>query len=69
MCTVAVVERPGIVPAEAVRLGAARLSRVEAPSLPIASRELREAVRAGRSLRYLVPDAVADYIEKRRLYR
>jgi nicotinic acid mononucleotide adenylyltransferase len=23
----------------------------------------------GRSVRYLVPDAVADYIEKRELYR
>ena len=69
MCTVAVVERPGGAPADAVRLGAARLRRVEAATLPIASRDLREAVRAGRSIRYLVPAAVADYIEKRRLYR
>jgi nicotinate-nucleotide adenylyltransferase len=69
MCTLAVVERPGSAPAEEVRLGAARVRRVEAHSLPIASRDLREAVRAGRSVRHLVPDGVADYIEKRGLYR
>jgi nicotinate-nucleotide adenylyltransferase len=68
MCTLAVVERPGA-PAEATRLPAARVARVEARALPIASRDLREAVRAGRSVRHLVPDGVADYIEKRGLYR
>ena len=30
---------------------------------------LRELVREGRSVRYLVPDAVFAYIEKRGLYR
>jgi nicotinate-nucleotide adenylyltransferase len=69
MCTVAVVERPGSAPADAGRLAAARLRRIEAPALPIASRDLREAVRARRSIRHLVPDGVADYIEKRGLYR
>jgi nicotinate-nucleotide adenylyltransferase len=71
LCTVAVVERPGRapVPAPAGKLPAARLHRVEGTALPIASRDLRERIRAGRSVRHLVPPGVADYIEKRGLYR
>jgi nicotinate-nucleotide adenylyltransferase len=69
MCTVAVVERPGSAPAPAGKLPPARLRRVEGTALPIASRELRERIRAGRSVRHLVPDGVADYIDKRGLYR
>jgi nicotinate-nucleotide adenylyltransferase len=69
LCTVAVVERPGSPPAPAATLPAGRLHRVEGTALPIASRDLRERIRAGRSVRHLVPDGVADYIEKRGLYR
>ena len=69
MCTVAVVERPGSAPAPAGKVPPARLRRVEGTTLPIASRDLRERIRAGRSVRHLVPDGVADYIDKRGLYR
>jgi nicotinate-nucleotide adenylyltransferase len=69
MCTVAVVARPGSTPAPVAALPPARVERVEGTALPIASRDLRERVRAGRSVRHLVPSAVADYIDKRRLYR
>jgi nicotinate-nucleotide adenylyltransferase len=69
LCTVAVVERPGSAPVAAGKLPAARLHRVEGTALPIASRDLRERIRAGRSVRHLVPHGVADYIEKRGLYR
>ena len=69
MCTVAVVERPGSAPAPAGKVPPARLRRVEGTTLPIASRDLRERIRAGRSVRHLVPPPVADYIEKRSLYR
>ena len=55
--------------AAAAGLDPARFIHVEGSHLPIASSALRERVRAGRSVRYLVPDAVAGYIEKRRLYR
>ena len=67
LCTVAVVGRPG----EAAPPAAdpSRFVHVEGSHLPIASSALRERVREGRSVRYLVPDAVADYIEKRGLYR
>jgi nicotinate-nucleotide adenylyltransferase len=68
MCTVAVVGRPGqeVTPSG---LDPARFVHVEGSQLPIASSALRERVRAGRSVRYFVPDAVAGYIDKRGLYR
>ena len=40
----------------------------EAPRLEISSSTLRARLGRGESVRYLVPDAVADYIEERGLY-
>lgn len=37
--------------------------------LDISSRRIRELLAAGRSIRYLAPDAVGRYIERRGLYR
>ena len=42
---------------------------LEVPSVAISATMLRERVRRGRSIRYLVPDAVRDYIAARGLYR
>ena len=71
LCTVAVVSRPGerAVPGGAAGAGDPGVARVEGPGLPISASEIRERVRQRRSVRYLVTDAVADYIEKRALYR
>lgn len=38
-------------------------------ALDVAATAIREALAAGRSARYLVPDAVLDYIERNRLYK
>ena len=67
---VAVVDRPGYAgPApEAPFPGARGVRRVGGPSLPISATAIRERARQGRSVRYLVPDAVADYIAARGLY-
>ena len=38
-------------------------------TVELASTEIRDLVAAGKPYRHLVPGAVADYIEKRGLYR
>lgn len=43
--------------------------RIKAPLMDISSSDIRERIREGKSIRYIVPDAVAGYIEKMRLYR
>ena len=42
---------------------------VEVPLLEISGTEIRDRVRRGLSIRYLVPDAVERYIRRRGLYR
>jgi nicotinate-nucleotide adenylyltransferase len=42
---------------------------VEVVSLDISSREIRQLVEEGRSIRFLVPDTVAAYMSKNRLYQ
>lgn len=48
---------------------AGRLVALDRPRLDISSTEIRERVRAGRSIRYLVPDGVADLVTRYALYR
>ncbi len=45
-----------------------RYTLVPVPSLPISSSSLRERVREGLPIRYLVPEPVREYIEMHRLY-
>ena len=71
---VAVAERAGARREEvrarlAGMAGAHRLSYIDIPRLDISSSALRQRVREGRPVDYLVADAVADYIEQRRLYQ
>jgi nicotinate-nucleotide adenylyltransferase len=42
---------------------------IRAVTLDVSSTEIRAMVRAGRSIRFLVPAAVEAYIQKNRLYR
>ncbi len=67
LCTLAVAARPGAPVGEAP--AGARVVTVPGPELPLSATAVRQRAREGRSVRYLVPDAVANYIETRRLYR
>ena len=46
-----------------------RLQTIACPLIEIASRELRQRVAAGKSIRFLVPRAVEEFIRERGLYR
>ncbi len=67
LATLVVAARPG--PAPRALAGAPRVVRLDNPVVGISSSALRARARAGRPLRYLVPDAVAAYAARHRLYR
>jgi nicotinate-nucleotide adenylyltransferase len=59
--------RPGFVMSDAdFPVGA--VSMVEIPALAISSSDCRARTGRGAPIRYLVPDGVGEYIDKRRLY-
>ncbi len=70
LAEIAVVVRPGQPPPSAVTPfpGARGVACVEGPSLPISATSIREHVRRGESVRYLVPGPVAEFIARRGLY-
>jgi nicotinate-nucleotide adenylyltransferase len=74
LCRLAVVPRSGHEPLDVAWVTAnlpGRASRVRflpGPLLPISGSVVRRRAAAGRSVRYLVPDAVARYIAEHRLY-
>jgi nicotinate-nucleotide adenylyltransferase len=74
LAAVAVAERAGARREEVrVRLagmrGAQRIGYIDVPRLDISSSALRRRVREGRPIDFLVPDAVAGYIQRQGLYR
>jgi len=68
---VVVVDRPGYpAPPPTAPFPSTRgVRRADGPSLPISATAVRERVHEGLSVRYLVPDPVAQYIAERGLYR
>ena len=63
-----VYRRPGAADIEVEPYLAGRVRFAEAPLLEISGTEIRARLREGRSIRYLVPDAVRAYIEEHGLY-
>jgi nicotinate-nucleotide adenylyltransferase len=70
LAEIAVVDRPGLTsPDLAPPFPSARgVARVQGTGLAVSATYVRERVRRGESVRYLVPDAVAEYVAKKRLY-
>lgn len=74
LAALAVMQRPGVEPdldalEEALPGLHARLRWIPAPPIDLASSAIADLVAAGRSIRYLVPDRVLDYIIAHGLYR
>ena len=46
----------------------ANISLLNSPNLEISSNDIRRRIRAGESIRYLLPQSVADYIYTNHLY-
>jgi nicotinate-nucleotide adenylyltransferase len=74
LCRVAVVRRPGdgvdLAALEKALPGLARrVVMVDGPAMDLSATEIGARVRAGRSIRYLVPEAVRTYIAAEGLYR
>jgi nicotinate-nucleotide adenylyltransferase len=74
LATVAVAERPGTARESVSRAlgeirGGERARFFEMPWIGISSTMLRERAAVGESTRYLVPDAVREYIDHHQLYR
>ena len=46
-----------------------RIHELKVPRMEISSTLIRQRIAAGKSIRYLVPEKVADYIEKEGLYQ
>lgn len=47
----------------------AKIHLLSFPNLEISSTDLRQRIRMGKSVRYLIPDAVVSYIEEKQFYR
>ncbi|HEX5594328.1 MAG TPA: nicotinate-nucleotide adenylyltransferase [Solirubrobacterales bacterium] len=74
LASLAVARRAGVSDADvaaAMRsLGCeGRATMLEMPQFGVSSSAVRERAKQGRPLRYLVPDAVADFIAERGIYR
>ena len=53
----------------ALSLPTGMLTVVDCPLIEVASRDLRKRVAEGRSIRFLVPRAVEEYVREKKLYR
>lgn len=67
-CSFAVVPRPGVSLEAADPSVRERVTVLDMPLLGVASSDIRERVRTGRSIRYLVPPAVESHIRAKKLY-
>jgi nicotinate-nucleotide adenylyltransferase len=64
-----VYKRPGVIDAVPESRFANQVWFVAAPVMEVSGTEIRSRCRADRSIRYLVPETVRDYIETHGLYR
>ena len=75
LCQFIAATRPGFLPnVDNIKeyfgeLGSARIHRLETPELEISSTNIRDRLKRGFSIKYIVPPGVEDYIYKEGLYK
>ena len=67
--TFAVVDRPGVSRDDIERSVLRKCTWITMPRIDISSTDIRSYVAAGHTARFLVPEAVAAYVETNGLYR
>jgi nicotinate-nucleotide adenylyltransferase len=67
-CEFVVVPRPGVDPSDGDPRIREKAHMLETPLIGVSSSDIRERVRTGRSIRYLVPEGVTAYIREKNLY-
>ncbi len=65
---IVVAPREGVDLPESLPFDPTRIERIDMPYVDVSSTDLRRRARLGRSLRYMVPDAVLAFIEEQGLY-
>ncbi len=65
LATIVELTRPGAPASKGSRIS----QSVHVPAIDVSATAVREAVQSGRSIRYLVPAVVAEYIAQHALYR
>jgi nicotinate-nucleotide adenylyltransferase len=66
---IAVAPRPGVDSAEVTAAVDSDVLWLDMPAIDVSGTALRERVRSGRSIRFLVPDSVWKYVAENDLYR
>jgi nicotinate-nucleotide adenylyltransferase len=66
---VCVLSRPGSGWDKIEPRWAGRIRKIEVPAVEISASDIRKRVRAGKSIRYLVPEPVSSYISSKKIYR
>ncbi len=69
LATVVAMTRPGFNAGENPLVSERQMRLCVVPEIGICSTEIRERVRTGRSIRYLVPSSVAEFIRQKGIYR
>ena len=67
-CEFVVVPRPGVGPGDGDPRIMEKTHMLDTPLIDVSSSDIRERVRTGRSIRYLVPEGVIAYIREKNLY-
>ncbi len=68
LCKFVVVTRPGYDLGKLDKRVASKVILLQVPGLDISASDIRRRLKAGKPIRYLLPESVEEYIRKKKLY-